>query len=296
MTAYLRRAGFDIVRADYAADHLHVSYVARPSRPRRGRRCRRRRSVRELSARGAVRAERTAIRDARAASWRSIPARGGSKGIHDKNIRPLAGRTLLEYAAQAASESGVVDRIVLSTDSERIAAEGRRIGLEVPFMRPAELAARRHADAAGDRARRRLAGTGRLVAGDHRAAAADLSVADGPITSARRRRSCAIGRRFRRHGGRAAAAPVARLRDADRRRAAGAVSAARVRASRGDRTRGRRSCATGRSMRSGAGRFVRRGAFTGATAGRSLCRRGSRSRSTRRRTGTKPNGGLPSAA
>ncbi len=68
-----------------------------------------------------------------------VPARGGSKGIPDKNIRPLAGRTLLEYAAEAAAASGVVDRIVLSTDSERVAAEGRRAGLEVPFLRPAEL-------------------------------------------------------------------------------------------------------------------------------------------------------------
>ena len=69
-----------------------------------------------------------------------IPARGGSKGLPDKNIRLLAGRTLLEYAARAASASGVVDRIVLSTDSERIAAEGRRIGVDVPFIRPRELA------------------------------------------------------------------------------------------------------------------------------------------------------------
>ena len=69
-----------------------------------------------------------------------VPARGGSKGVPDKNMRPLAGRTLLEYAAEAAVASGVIDRIVLSTDSERIAAEGRRAGLEVPFVRPAELA------------------------------------------------------------------------------------------------------------------------------------------------------------
>jgi CMP-N-acetylneuraminic acid synthetase len=69
-----------------------------------------------------------------------IPARGGSKGIHDKNIRPLAGHTLLEYAAQAAFASGVIDRTILSTDSERIAADGRRIGIEVPFIRPADLA------------------------------------------------------------------------------------------------------------------------------------------------------------
>src|SRR5687767_5348028 len=69
-----------------------------------------------------------------------VPARGGSKGIPDKNVRPLAGQTLLHYAAQAASASGIVDRRVLSTDSERVAAEGRRAGLEVPFMRPAALA------------------------------------------------------------------------------------------------------------------------------------------------------------
>lgn len=70
-----------------------------------------------------------------------VPARGGSKGIPGKNIRPLAGRTLLEYVARAAAESGVIDRVVLSTDDEAIAAEGRRLGLDVPFLRPPELAA-----------------------------------------------------------------------------------------------------------------------------------------------------------
>jgi CMP-N-acetylneuraminic acid synthetase len=69
-----------------------------------------------------------------------IPARGGSTGLPDKNIRPLGGHTLLAYAVKAAQASGVIDRIVLSTDSDRIAAEGRRIGIEVPFMRPADLA------------------------------------------------------------------------------------------------------------------------------------------------------------
>jgi CMP-N-acetylneuraminic acid synthetase len=69
-----------------------------------------------------------------------VPARGGSKGIPDKNIRPLGGQTLLHYAAQAAQASGVVDRTVLTTDSERVAAEGRRAGIEVPFMRPVSLA------------------------------------------------------------------------------------------------------------------------------------------------------------
>jgi CMP-N,N'-diacetyllegionaminic acid synthase len=70
-----------------------------------------------------------------------VPARGGSKGVPGKNVRPLAGHTLLEYTAQAARESGVLDRVILSTDSPEIAEAGRRAGLEVPFMRPAALAA-----------------------------------------------------------------------------------------------------------------------------------------------------------
>jgi len=70
-----------------------------------------------------------------------IPARGGSKGVPGKNVRPLAGHTLLEYTARAARESGVLDRVILSTDSLEIADAGRRAGLEVPFMRPAALAA-----------------------------------------------------------------------------------------------------------------------------------------------------------
>jgi len=70
-----------------------------------------------------------------------VPARAGSKGVPGKNVRPLSGRTLLEYAARAARESGVIDRVILSTDSPQIAEAGRRAGLEVPFMRPAALAA-----------------------------------------------------------------------------------------------------------------------------------------------------------
>jgi CMP-N-acetylneuraminic acid synthetase len=70
-----------------------------------------------------------------------VPARGGSKGVPGKNVRPLAGHTLLEYTARAARESGVLDRVILSTDSLEIADAGRRAGLEVPFLRPAALAA-----------------------------------------------------------------------------------------------------------------------------------------------------------
>jgi CMP-N,N'-diacetyllegionaminic acid synthase len=69
-----------------------------------------------------------------------VPARSGSKGVPGKNIRPLAGRPLLAYTADAARASGAIDRLVLSTDAEEIADAGRRAGLEVPFLRPADLA------------------------------------------------------------------------------------------------------------------------------------------------------------
>jgi CMP-N-acetylneuraminic acid synthetase len=69
-----------------------------------------------------------------------VPARAGSKDVPGKNTRLLAGRPLLEYTARAARESGVLHRVVLSTDSEEIAECGRRVGLDVPFMRPAALA------------------------------------------------------------------------------------------------------------------------------------------------------------
>lgn len=70
-----------------------------------------------------------------------VPARGGSKGVPGKNIKLLLGKPLLSYTAEAAVASGVVDRLVLSTDSEQIAATGRDLGIEVPFLRPAELGA-----------------------------------------------------------------------------------------------------------------------------------------------------------
>ncbi len=69
-----------------------------------------------------------------------IPARGGSKGVPDKNIRPLAGKPLLVYTAEQALASRRLTRVILSTDAPQIAEVGRAAGLEVPFMRPAELA------------------------------------------------------------------------------------------------------------------------------------------------------------
>jgi CMP-N,N'-diacetyllegionaminic acid synthase len=69
-----------------------------------------------------------------------VPARAGSKGIPGKNLRLLAGRPLVAHAIEAARASGIVDRVVVSTDSEEIAAAGRAAGAEVPFLRPAALA------------------------------------------------------------------------------------------------------------------------------------------------------------
>jgi len=69
-----------------------------------------------------------------------IPARGGSKGIPGKNIRLLNGKPLIYYSIHAAQESGLVDRLILTTDSAEIAEVGKRLGAEVPFIRPAELA------------------------------------------------------------------------------------------------------------------------------------------------------------
>jgi len=69
-----------------------------------------------------------------------IPARGGSKGLKDKNIRLLNNKPLLAYTIEAAKESRIFDRIIVSTDSEKIAVVALKYGAEVPFMRPKELA------------------------------------------------------------------------------------------------------------------------------------------------------------
>lgn len=69
-----------------------------------------------------------------------VTARGGSKGVPGKNIRPLGGKPLLVWTAEAAKRASRLARVILSTDDEQIAAVGREAGLEVPFLRPAELA------------------------------------------------------------------------------------------------------------------------------------------------------------
>lgn len=71
-----------------------------------------------------------------------VPARGGSKGVPRKNVLELTpGRTLLHYVAEAARKATRVNKVILSTEDEEIARVGREAGLEVPFMRPRELAA-----------------------------------------------------------------------------------------------------------------------------------------------------------
>ena len=75
-----------------------------------------------------------------------VPARSGSKRVKAKNIRPLGGYPLLAYSIAAARESGVFQAVVVSTDSEEIAAVGRRYGAEVPFLRPAAMAGDRSPD------------------------------------------------------------------------------------------------------------------------------------------------------
>jgi CMP-N,N'-diacetyllegionaminic acid synthase len=69
-----------------------------------------------------------------------VTARGGSKGVPRKNVRVLAGKPLIVWTAEAALAAKHLARVVLTTDDEEIADVGRGAGLDVPFMRPAELA------------------------------------------------------------------------------------------------------------------------------------------------------------
>ena len=69
-----------------------------------------------------------------------IPARGGSRRVPRKNVRPFLGRPMIAWAIDAARASGAFDRIVVSTDDDDIAAAAKAAGAEVPFRRPAALA------------------------------------------------------------------------------------------------------------------------------------------------------------
>jgi CMP-N-acetylneuraminic acid synthetase len=69
-----------------------------------------------------------------------VPARGGSKRLAGKNLRAIGGRSLIAWTAKFIEDEGLLSNAILSTDDAAIAEEGRRCGLGVPFMRPAELA------------------------------------------------------------------------------------------------------------------------------------------------------------
>lgn len=69
-----------------------------------------------------------------------IPARGGSKGIPRKNLQQVNGQPLIAYAINNALASQMVDRVIVSTEDEEIAETAKKLGAEVPFLRPAELA------------------------------------------------------------------------------------------------------------------------------------------------------------
>lgn len=68
-----------------------------------------------------------------------IPARSGSKGLHDKNIKEMIGKPLMAYSIEAALTSGIFDIVIVSTDSESYAEIGKQYGAEVPFLRSAEM-------------------------------------------------------------------------------------------------------------------------------------------------------------
>jgi N-acylneuraminate cytidylyltransferase len=69
-----------------------------------------------------------------------IPARGGSKRIPRKNIKPFFGRPMISYSIRAALDSGLFDSVVVSTDDAEIADVARSCGADIPFMRPPSLA------------------------------------------------------------------------------------------------------------------------------------------------------------
>lgn len=68
-----------------------------------------------------------------------IPARGGSKRIPRKNIKPFMGKPIIAYSIEAALQSGLFDEVMVSTDDEEIAEIACKYGAQVPFMRSAEM-------------------------------------------------------------------------------------------------------------------------------------------------------------
>lgn len=68
-----------------------------------------------------------------------IPARSGSKGIKDKNIKLLCGHPILEWSLKAALKATLINKVYISTDSEKYAKIAEKVGVNVPFLRPSEI-------------------------------------------------------------------------------------------------------------------------------------------------------------
>ena len=142
--AYFARAGFEPVARQRSIDGHLVMYVCKPCAPK----------IDALPAEETVREflieTTSSIRTVVVGACERmagkvplkvlgiIPARGGSKGLPGKNIRKLRGKPLIQIAHECATASGVLDRVILSTDAQEIADVGRQCGIEVPFMRPQE--------------------------------------------------------------------------------------------------------------------------------------------------------------
>ena len=75
-----------------------------------------------------------------------IPARSGSKGVPDKNIRALAGKPLLSYSIVLARKISIIDRVIVSTDSKKYAKLAKKYGAEIPFLRPPEISGDMNSD------------------------------------------------------------------------------------------------------------------------------------------------------
>ena len=69
-----------------------------------------------------------------------IPARSGSKSVKDKNIREINGKPMLAYSIEHGLKSEKINRVIVSTDSEKYAEIAKKYGAEVPFLRPEEYA------------------------------------------------------------------------------------------------------------------------------------------------------------
>ncbi len=75
-----------------------------------------------------------------------IPARSGSKGVPNKNIRLLGGRPLIDWTIQACLRSVNIERVIVSTDSQSYADLAKKLGAEAPFLRPLEISSDRSTD------------------------------------------------------------------------------------------------------------------------------------------------------